>query len=127
MNRKEYVEFFKKTCDDMITITEKKNHDYAGGGDDPFQNFRQIAHLIGETAGNSSGTGPLDIVLVGFLTRMSDKMSRIGTYVSKGELKVADESAKDTLKDLAVYSILCLAYLEDRDERRAAAMKTIGQ
>lgn len=131
MTRKEYVEFFKKVCSEMVAITEKKNHDYVGGGDDPFKNFRQIANLVGGTAGNSSGTGPIDIIAVGFLTRMSDKMSRIGTFVEKGELKVLDESAQDTLKDLAVYSILFLAYLEERKEsgtnRLAASEATIDQ
>lgn len=120
MTRQEYTEFHKKFCEKMIEVTEAKNHDYAGAGDDPFRNFRQIGHLIGERAGNSAGTGPLDIVAVGFLTRMSDKFSRIGSFIAKGELKVKDESVADSLHDLANYCALFAGYLE---ERKQAEMK----
>jgi len=109
MTRKQYLEFHKKVCEEMVRITEMKNHDYAGSGDDPFKNFRQIGALI-ENIG-------ADVVAVGFLTRMSDKFSRIGSYVSKGELKVKDESVTDSLLDLANYCILFAGYLAEKNEK----------
>lgn len=109
MTRKQYLEFHKKVCEEMVRITEMKNHDYAGSGDDPFKNFRQIGTMI-ENVG-------ADVVAIGFLTRMSDKFSRIGSFVSKGELKVKDESVADTLLDLANYCILFAGYLAERNEQ----------
>lgn len=106
MTRKSYMEYHKQCCEKMVKITEAKNHDYAGGGDDAFKNFRQIASLIGDQDGNQRGTGPVDIIAVGFLTRMSDKFSRIGSFVSEGNLLVKNESVEDTLMDLANYCIL---------------------
>jgi len=125
MTKAQYIDFHKKFCEAMVDITAKKNHDYSGGGDDPFRNFRQIANLIGEQAGNQAGTGPLDIVAVGFLTRMSDKFSRIGSYIAKGELLVKDESVADSLCDLANYCALFSGYLKEKsDDQRKAPSQT---
>lgn len=118
--RKEtYVDFHKQFCDDMIEITRKKNADYSGSGDDPFNNFRHI--------GNFVVVEGLDLVAVGFLTRMSDKFSRLGSYISKGKLEVADETVLDTLKDLANYSALFAGYLKERDDLARVAQKPLAQ
>lgn len=99
MTRKEYMEFHRKICEVMVQIAEKKNHDYAGTGDDPFKNFRGP-----EFRGYAS-------VEQGFLTRMDDKFARLSTWVARGSLEVADESVNDTLIDLANYCILMLGYI----------------
>lgn len=99
MNKTEYLAFFKKTIKQMYVLTEKKNNDYAGEND-PFRNFKMPAQFGFAT------------VEQGFLTRMVDKVSRISTFVQKGELSIKEESVQDTLIDLATYSILMLAYLE---------------
>lgn len=109
MTKAEYLKFHKEFCDKMIDVTAKKNADYAGAGDDPFNNFRQIGSLI--------HTEDLDIVAVGFLTRMSDKFSRIGSFIAKGELMVKDESVEDTLHDLANYSALFAGYLREKADK----------
>lgn len=113
MNKQEYLTFHRQFCDDMILITKKKNADYSGSGDDPFNNFRHIGNLV--------QVKDIDIVAVGFLTRMSDKMGRIGSFISNGELQVKDESIKDTLADMANYSILFAGYLQDLNEKLRAA------
>lgn len=121
MNKQEYMSYHKQFCDDMVSITAKKNADYSGSGDDPFANFRHIENLVGKQLGNAKGTGPVDVVAIGFLTRISDKISRIGSFIANGELQVKDESIKDTLKDLANYSALFAGYLESKvTELRAA-------
>ena len=117
MTKKEYMEFHEAFCGKLQEITRVKNHDYSGAGDDPFSNFRQIGNLIGEQAGNAAGTGPIDIVAIGFLTRMSDKFSRIGSFVAKGELLVKDESVEDSLSDLANYCALFAGYLKEKKQR----------
>jgi hypothetical protein len=108
MTKTEYMEFHQKACEQMIEITKNKNHDYAGAAASPFNNFMQIGNLIQSEL--------LDIVAVGFLTRMSDKISRIGSYVTRGQLKVKDESVTDTLLDLANYCILFAGYLKEKAE-----------
>jgi hypothetical protein len=103
MNREQYLKFFKDTTDKMFEITKKKNHDYSGAdGVNPFSNFTRV-----EALGICSTEQ-------GFLTRMSDKMSRIATFVSAGELQVKDESVEDTLIDLANYSLLMLGYIKSK-------------
>jgi hypothetical protein len=88
MNKEEYLKFHEHCCTRMIDITKKKNHD------------------LGVCS-----------VEQGFLTRMSDKMSRITTFVQKGILQVSDESVDDTLLDLSNYCILMLGYIESKREK----------
>ena len=102
--REWYLELHKSLCNRMIEITARKNADYTGGSadNDAFANFRQVERLgICSTE-------------VGFLTRMTDKMSRINSFVKKGELKVKDESVEDTLLDLANYCLLMLGYIRSK-------------
>lgn len=108
MNKKQYLQLHKTLTDKMHEITCVKNADYSGSGDDPFSNFRQIGHIVQKDG----------IEEIGFVTRMSDKMSRIGSFVSKGTLMVKDESVEDTLLDLANYCLLFIGYLRDKKERR---------
>lgn len=94
MTKAEYMDFHRNFCERMVEITKKKNADYSGSGDDPFANFRR--------AGNFVQVKELDINAVGFLTRMSDKFSRIGSFISNGTLN---------------YSALFAGYL--RSQRKA--------
>lgn len=86
----------------MLELTKKKNNDYSKG-EDPFKNFTMV-----EIMGIASAEQ-------GFLTRMTDKMMRLSTFVQDGELMVADEKVEDTLQDLAVYSILMICYLRSKE------------
>lgn len=105
MTKKEYIEFHKSVCTQLVDITARKNADYTGGGDDPFRNFRSP-----EFRGYAS-------VEQGFLTRMDDKFSRIASFVQKGSLQVKEESVQDTLFDLANYCILMAGYLKEKHEK----------
>jgi hypothetical protein len=104
MTKQEYLDFHAEFCAKMTETTVKKNNDYAGDTD-PFRNFKQIAGLV-QLYG-------IDVVAIGFLTRMSDKFSRIGTFITKGELQVKEESVFDALLDLSNYSVLLAGYLRD--------------
>lgn len=86
----------------MVEICKAKNSDYAGASSDPFANFTRVESLgICKTE-------------VGFLTRMTDKLCRIASFVAKGTLAVKDESVEDTLLDLANYCLLFGAYLAEK-------------
>ena len=101
MTNDQMIKQFKEIVAKMTDTMERKNHDY-GGNEDPFNNFTMVEKLrICDTE-------------QGFLTRMTDKLARITTFVNKGVLKVEDEKVEDTLQDLAVYSILLLLYIRSK-------------
>jgi len=102
MTVEEYFKFHKNFVAEMTEITKKKNSDYCGTSNNPFSNFTTV-----ETNG-------ICTTEQGFLTRMSDKMSRITSFMQKGTLEVKDESVTDTLQDLANYAILMAAYIESK-------------
>lgn len=106
MNRDELLEFHEKMNADCVEIMQRKNSDYTGGdGDTPFKNFELVERL-----------GITDVPTA-MLVRMSDKMSRIITFVQGGEYKVKDESFRDTVVDLRNYLVLLAAYLTDENPR----------
>lgn len=86
---------------EIADLHDRKNADYAGDGD-PFANFRLSAGL---------GVSPF----LGCLVRMGDKWSRVQTLVRKGEENraVVEESLTDTLRDLAVYSLIAICLYEE--------------
>ncbi len=103
--KKIYLEFHRASCEKMIAITVAKNSDYTGDSDDPFSNFTQVER-----------DGICDTV-TGFLTRMSDKWSRIRSLIKKGGIgAVLTESLEDTLLDFANYCILLAGFLRSRAE-----------
>jgi hypothetical protein len=104
VNREQLFKHHKAICKEALEIMEKKNHDYAGAdGETPFANFER-AEAMGICSTEQS-----------FLVRMTDKMSRLSTFVSTGELKVANEGYKDAVSDLINYLILFSAYVESKE------------
>jgi hypothetical protein len=81
------------------TLHDKKQQDYGTDGD-PFANVR-AAEDFGVPA------------WLGCLIRMNDKMTRLKNFAKKREL--ANESVEDSLRDLAVYSLIALLlYREEK-------------
>ena len=104
MNRQELFKYHTTMCKQALDIMVKKNHDYAGvSGDSPFANFEKT-----EIMGISSTEA-------GFLTRITDKISRLITFMSAGELKVENESYQDAILDIINYLILFGAYVESKE------------
>lgn len=99
----ELLTFFDSFVAQMRETIQAKNQDYTGSSaNDPFANFTRVKALgICEPE-------------VGFLTRMTDKLSRLASLLTTGKQAVADESVTDTLQDLAAYSILLAAYLRSK-------------
>lgn len=106
MNVKEYFKFAEDFFNKCLEISRKKNADYTGGNANPFANFESV-----ELYGIQTPQG--------FLTRMQDKMMRIGSFVKNGELQVKDESVTDTLRDLANYACLLAGWIEAQKEQGA--------
>lgn len=102
MTKKDYMDFHRDFCHRMIAITKEKNADYTGTSNDPFANFRTI-ELLGVTS-----------VEAGFITRITDKLRRICTFVQKGVLLVKNESVEDTLIDMANYCALLAGYIREK-------------
>lgn len=98
MKKGDLYQEFEKITVEMLQTMVKKNNDYSED-DDPFRNFRMVENLGISTTEQ------------GFLTRMSDKLSRVANFAKGKEMLVLDEKVDDTLKDLANYSILLLCYL----------------
>lgn len=101
MTKNELVDFSSNFFKDCHEIMKSKNADYSGAQEDTFANFKAV-----EIYGINTE--------VGFLTRMTDKMARIASFIKKGELMVKDESVTDTLRDLANYSMLLAAYIKSK-------------
>lgn len=102
MTRDELFKLHEDMCCDALELMKKKNADYAGGGSDPFANFRR-AEALGVCSTEQA-----------FLVRMTDKMSRLSSFAQKGKLAVEDETVHDTLQDLINYSVLLAAYLKSK-------------
>lgn len=110
-DRNRLLDYHKAMCQQAWDLMEKKNQDYAGAnGRSPFANFERV-----EAMGVTS-------VEKGFLVRMTDKMSRLSSFMESGEFKVKDESFEDTLVDLINYSVLLSAY---RAAKRGAAADAV--
>lgn len=83
---------------EIQALHEAKNHDYAADGD-PLSNFRRASAV---------GIEPFKGVLV----RLTDKWSRI-EQIAQGKAP-KNESLRDSLIDNAVYSLLAVLLLDER-------------
>lgn len=103
MTKSELLENHKKLCEIARALMEKKNADYAGrSGAEPFANFTRV-----EAMGICSTER-------GMLVRITDKMSRLSSFLESGKLEVANESFEDTIVDVINYMILLHSYLKDK-------------
>jgi hypothetical protein len=87
-------------CLKIIAAAElhaRKQQDY-GADNDPFYNLR---------AAREFGITPL----TGVLLRMNDKMTRLKAFAQKGRL--VNESAEDSLADLAVYATIARVLMDE--------------
>ena len=82
------VQSFMDITTDMVKTYAAKNHDYGNSFEESLDEFGLVASVV----------------------RLGDKMNRIKSLIKK-EAQVKDESIKDTLLDLATYSIMTLMWL----------------
>ena len=105
MNRDELLKRHETLCKQRRDLMNLKNRDYAGnGGQEPFANFTRC-----EAMGICSTEQ-------GFLVRLTDKMSRLSSFVESGKLHVSDESFEDTCVDIINYMVLFHSYVSEKDD-----------
>ena len=103
MTRDELLRYHSEICKEAQQLMSLKNRDYAGnGGEKPFANFTRV-----EAMGVCSTEQ-------GFLVRLTDKMSRLSSFVDSGKMHVEDESFRDTIVDVINYMVLLSAYIHDK-------------
>lgn len=93
-----------RICSDARELMTEKNHDYRGGDNDPFSNFK------GSTA---FGVSTIDGVLI----RMQDKMKRIQTFDRAGKLETIGESFYDAIVDIINYAVIIAGIIEQSKEK----------
>ena len=102
---------FYELLAEMADLHSRKNHDYAGKGS-PLRNFYKSKEM---------GISPF----AGVLVRLSDKWSRLESFMRQGVLEVKGESVEDTLMDNAVYSLLAiLLHREGKNESQEKKVQT---
>ena len=105
MTRDELLRYHSEICKSAQELMALKNRDYAGQeGNEPFANFTRV-----ESMGICSTEQ-------GFMTRVTDKMSRLSSFLNSGKMHVEDESFRDTIVDVINYMVLLSAYIQDKEE-----------
>ena len=89
---------FYEILETIKNLHDAKKHDY--GNADIFANFR-VSELAGIPAWQGS------------VVRMGDKYARISNFIKKGDFKFKEESIKDTLMDMAIYSLITIVLYEE--------------
>ena len=104
MTRDELLKYHCDICNEAKELMALKNRDYAGsGGNEPFANFTRV-----ESLGICSTEQ-------GFMTRVTDKISRLSSFLDSGKMHVDDESFYDTIVDVINYMVLLSAYVNDKE------------
>lgn len=91
----ESVKKHEKICQDLNGLYEKKNHDY---GDSFHKSFVDWGF-------------PMACI------RLGDKYNRLCALVKNGDQKVSDESIRDTLMDLANYTIMTIMEIDGEEKK----------
>ena len=99
MTSEEQSKRFTEILTTIKKLHDNKRHDYADT-DDIFANFR---------LSNLAGISPWK----GSVIRMGDKYARISNFIKKGDFKFKEESIKDTLMDMAIYSLITIILYEE--------------
>lgn len=106
MTRDELLQWHKTLCESGRVLMDSKNRDYAGNnGLEPFANFTRV---------ESMGICTTE---QGFLVRLTDKMSRLSSFVECGKLHVENESVMDTCVDVINYMVLFTAYIKEKENK----------
>ena len=95
---KEYLSLLE----DMVHLHKAKNAGYAGDSEDPWANFR-FAEMFGVTP------------LQGCMVRLSDKFIRTSNLMKNPAHEQVGENIKDTLMDLAAYSLIAVCLLNEEE------------
>lgn len=103
-DRQWLLNLHRELTEEARFLSERKNHDYSGGKDSthPFLNFTRC---------ESMGVCATE---AGIMVRLTDKMSRLSTFITTGSFKVKDEALRDTVLDVINYVIILYAYIQSK-------------
>lgn len=101
MTTEDLIKIHEETCAAAREMMLAKNHDYAGGSEDRFANFRGSLFL---------GIEPE----LGILMRVMDKFMRITAFIRTGCLLVKGEAVEDAIEDSINYLILLKGMIIER-------------
>lgn len=102
IDRKALLKLHAALCDESRGLMDKKNDDYADT-DEVFGNLDVVEAVYRGRISTEDG----------IIVRLCDKISRLAT-ASRRDLKVKEESARDTVLDLINYAVLWWAKRLDR-------------
>ena len=85
---------FENITKEMLELYKNKNSDYGSSVNDTYKKYGMVSYLV----------------------RMEDKLNRARTLVQKQIQNVNDEKLRDTLIDLASYSVLAVMELDKEEE-----------
>ena len=88
---------FETITKEMHELYKNKNSDYGSSVNDTYQKYGMVSYLV----------------------RMEDKLNRARTLVQKQTQNVQDEKLRDTLIDLANYTILAIMELDKQGKKRS--------
>lgn len=88
------VEKHLSICNQLNAIYERKNHDY---GDSFSKSYREYGMTMP-------------------CIRLEDKLNRLKALAKSGDARVADESVRDTLLDLANYAIMTVLEMDSEGD-----------
>lgn len=89
-----YSEVMELLTDEILKLYEIKNSDY---GNSFYKQLDEDGLLVSKI-------------------RLQDKLSRFSSVIKKGTIEVKDEKLRDTLIDLATYSIMTVAWLDNKQK-----------
>jgi hypothetical protein len=102
MNKKTFLKKIKEYYANNIALMERKNKDYTGDKKDSAFRAFELVEFLGICS-----------VEKGIVVRMCDKISRLATLLDD-DARVLDEKIGDTLDDIANYSMILKAFLEQK-------------
>lgn len=97
MEEKSKITRHREECNFLNNLYQIKNHDYGDSFGKSYKEYGMIVSCI----------------------RLEDKLNRLKSLTKRdAEIKVTDESLRDTLEDIANYAIMTIIELDIENENR---------
>ena len=101
-----------------MEYTEKQHQEKVNAFEDVTIDLRNLYDAKNRDYGDSFGKSFEEWGLPMACIRMTDKLNRLSSFAKGKDMKVHDESIKDTLMDLANYAIMTLVELKMMENKK---------
>jgi hypothetical protein len=105
MKPEDLFKLHERLTTEALAIMKQKSKDYANK-EDALVNFKRPEIMGFGTAEN------------GLCCRILDKMSRISSFLTRGELSVKNESVYDAIQDNINYFVLLYALIQEKESNK---------